>query len=237
MWKIYYQAQLKEMESRNIQPGFEDIPIYYDEYSDEASSDSYHDQGFCWTYDDAYDEDKQLRKLIGEQSTLRKKRKREDDDDGDLHDVKRQRGNFLKTEEKLIEEDLIEIVEDPNPIDIKGEEKSNKISQWIQENMPYREDTPVISQMREWGLLEKNEKVTGFTINKPIPKEEAPFVLVAPEFGKEDNNNVYIKKISLKKATDQIPKEENDLDMKEKPGSHILAKDLNRRIVLKKTKK
>lgn len=229
MWKKHYQDKLKEMEQdRVFYPGFEDIPVYYDEYSDELSDN--------FDMDDLYDEHKQLAKVVEEQKMTLRKRKREDDDDGaEGHIIKKQRPNF-KTEEKL-EEDLIEIIEE-DPI----VEKPSRVSKWIEENMPYKEDSPIVKQMREMGLLDKDEKVISWT--NPNPCSEDPhwdiILPVDQSFGEpsteDDDTGVYLKKISLKKASDKIPpsKKDDNAEMEEKPGSHILAKDLNRRIVLKK---
>lgn len=234
MWRRYYQDKLKEMEQNkeNMHPQYD---IYKDYFSDEDSENSFYGNNnqdeYLYADQSSSDEGKTVK------YTALRKRKREDDDGTEGQTLKKRKLD-LYSHEKL-EDDIIQIMEEDPVV-----EEPSKLSKWIEENMPYKEDTPIVKQMREDGLLEQDEKVITWT-NPNLPVEDnykLDIVMRADQsFGEDlstedDDTGVFIKKIQLTKASDSIPPSTKDEDneMVDKSDSHILTKDKNRRIVIKK---
>jgi len=228
MWrKLYQERKRQEMEDQK-----DFIPNYDESFSDEDLDNLYGpddpETGEIKYHcpDDSSDNGK-----TKTYSALRK-RKREDDDGAKDHIVKKRK----------VEDDLGKIEIKNVPWVSKKPEQRQSVMEWLQSNQPVVEDTPTIKMMREEGHLGKDEKVLSTWINPNQPSEDYAWDIIIPideddgkEPSTEDDDTHFIKKISLSQASDKIPppQDEND-EMEDKVGSHILTKDLNRKIVIKK---
>lgn len=240
MWRKSYQEKLKEMNKENEN---QNIPVYYDTYSDEDDSAN------TLEFSDPSEEEK-YNYIYGDQPSLRK-RKREDDDDGYV--TKKRKLNFQVDEDLADEFDEIVLDDEPQ------EPKKSKVMEWIENNMPVVQENATITMMREHGFLEQDEKVTGHWVNPNPPSIDAHLdIIMRPTTTKreelsedadkepstEEDETIFLKKIKLDKASSNIPKSEEkpkksfleneDIKMDDVADSHVLTKDRNRRIVIKK---
>lgn len=222
MWRKLYQEKLREMEQNkeNIHPGFTDIPVYVDSYSDEDFIE----------LDDSREE--AIQQILEHQERSLRKRKREEEEPS-YNTIKKRRPNEMVVDEECVEK---------NQVALDKVLKEIKI-----------EDTPTITMMRQQGYLGKDEKVIGSWVNPNSPSDDLGMDTIFPseeyeiieptitsageDPDTEDDDTIFIKKIELKKASEDIPPpQDEDIKMEDKYDSHILSKDKNRRIVIKKKK-